>query len=73
MSVPDELSVAGFDDISLAQQIYPALTTVRQPLGAMAERAGRLLLGGAVEDPDNHVVAAELVIRESTGPAPVTH
>ena len=73
VSVPDELSVAGFDDISLAQQIYPALTTVRQPLVAMAERAGRLLLGGAVEDPGNRVVASELVIRESTGPAPVTH
>lgn len=73
VSVPDQLSVAGFDDISLAQQIYPALTTVRQPIVEMAERAGRLLLGDTVEDPERRVVGSELVIRESTGPAPVTH
>ena len=41
VKIPEELSVAGCDDITLAQQIYPALTTIRQPLAAMAEMATR--------------------------------
>ncbi|MEM1174673.1 MAG: LacI family DNA-binding transcriptional regulator [Pseudomonadota bacterium] len=67
--IPDELSVAGCDDISLAQQIYPSLTTVRQPLFEMAEAAARVL----TRDKDEKgilTVPAELKVRESTGPAP---
>ncbi|MDH3904504.1 MAG: LacI family DNA-binding transcriptional regulator [Gammaproteobacteria bacterium] len=73
IKVPDELSVAGFDDIALARQVYPALTTINQPLSAMAEHAAvalieavrgkRTLLG-------TETVPAKLQIRESTGPAP---
>lgn len=71
--VPEELSVAGFDDIALAQQIFPSLTTIKQPLEAMAELAARRLLDGlnerkAAELP--RIVPSTLVIRESTGPAP---
>jgi LacI family transcriptional regulator len=44
IEVPDELSVAGFDDIALARQIYPALTTINQPLSAMAEHAAVALI-----------------------------
>ena len=43
IKIPDELSVAGFDDIPLAQQIYPALTTIRQPVRKMAEAATEIL------------------------------
>lgn len=39
MTVPADLSVCGFDDTALATTIWPALTTVRQPLAEMAERA----------------------------------
>ena len=73
ISVPEELSVAGFDDNSLAQQIYPALTTVRQPLAKMAEQAARALIGdgGKAElEPGSETVPSTLQIRESTGPAP---
>ena len=42
IKVPEQLSVAGCDDIALAQQIYPALTTINQPLAAMADEAVRL-------------------------------
>jgi LacI family transcriptional regulator len=73
IDIPGQLSVAGFDNISLAQQIYPSLTTIHQPLAAMAERAALAL----INDPGNgstlrgkDVVPAKLVIRESTGPAP---
>lgn len=73
ISVPAELSVAGFDDSALAQQIYPSLTTIRQPLASMAEQAATAL----IDDPGNgsslrgtEVVPATLIKRESTGPAP---
>ncbi len=73
IKVPDELSVAGFDDIALARQVYPALTTINQPLSAMAERAAVALIA-SVRDKRPllgiEVVPATLQIRESTGPAP---
>ena len=74
IKVPAELSVAGFDDIPLAQQSYPSLTTIRQPVRQMAEMAVEILMDQvrsrpATEKP--HAVDAVLKIRESTGPAPV--
>ena len=73
LSIPGDLSVAGFDDLPIAGQIWPQLTTVRQPLDEMAKRAASLLIravrGGSAEAM-NRVVDAELVIRNSTGPAP---
>jgi LacI family transcriptional regulator len=73
IDVPGQLSIAGFDDIALARQVYPNLTTIRQPLSAMAERAAKLLIQGHTDQstsPEQEVVPATLRIRESTGPAP---
>lgn len=73
INVPGELSVAGCDDVALAQQIYPALTTLRQPLAAMAERAAMALIGhagGAEELRGADIFAATIQVRESTGPVP---
>lgn len=72
LKVPKDLSVAGFDDIPLAQQIYPALTTIRQPIRKMAEKAAEILMEQVRLQPvasSSPVVNAELRIRESTGPA----
>ena len=72
-AVPEQLSIAGWDDIALARQVYPELTTIRQPLSAMAEQAALALVGHGVdlsERPDTEVVPASLQIRASTGPAP---
>lgn len=73
IKVPAELSVAGCDDIALAQQIFPALTTINQPLAAMSERAVYSVIEkirtGSIED-DNLIVPSSIVVRESTGPAP---
>jgi LacI family transcriptional regulator len=72
ISVPDRLSVAGFDDSALARQVYPALTTIRQPLAAMAERAAQALIGldgSAKEARGMVVVPSRLEVRDSTGPA----
>ena len=44
LKVPDDLSVAGFDDLPFASLIEPHLTTIRQPLQEMAEAAAGLLI-----------------------------
>lgn len=73
IDVPEQLSVAGCDDVALARQIYPALSTIRQPLAAMAEQAALSLIEhsrGNTSLRGTKVFAAPLQIRESTGPAP---
>ncbi len=73
VDVPGELSVAGYDDITLASQVYPSLTTIRQPLTEMAEHATEAIIATARNDepkPATDIVAGELMVRESTGPAP---
>jgi LacI family transcriptional regulator len=73
ISVPEKLSVAGCDDVALAQQIYPALTTIRQPLAAMSERAAATLIEhsrGKFELRGEDIFAGVMQVRESTGPVP---
>jgi len=71
--VPGNLSVVGFDDIALARQVSPTLTTVRQPLVQMAERAALMLIPGAGNSDESlgtEIIPASLQIRESSGPVP---
>ena len=73
LKVPDDLSVAGFDDSALASHVFPALTTIRQPLARIAEQAVQALIGtGETTGPvaGTLIVPSTLVIRDSTGPAP---
>jgi DNA-binding LacI/PurR family transcriptional regulator len=67
LRAPDDLSVVGFDDVPIATWASPPLTTVRQPLAAMAATALRLLLSGSAE-PHHVELATTLVVRRSTGP-----
>jgi len=56
----------------LANQVWPALTTVRKPITAMAAQAAELLLRqlkGEVLEASPHVIASQLTFRQSTGPA----
>ena len=72
LGVPDDLSVAGFDDMPLASQVWPALTTIRQPISAMSAKAAGLLLQqlrGEPEDKTAHVLESSVTFRQSTGPA----
>lgn len=69
MRIPEELSIAGFDDTPLASRMWPPLTTVRQPIREMADQATRLLirkLHGDEEREDLVRFGCELVIRSST-------
>ncbi len=68
VDVPGELSVTGFDDISLANLVVPRLTTVRQPTDELAKRAVTRLLNPTLPSSDE-TVECTLVVRGSTGPA----
>lgn len=73
LSIPGDISIAGFDDSPVARQLWPALTTVRQPVQAMSEAAAGLLLDqlNARGVPISEVsMSTELVLRDSTGPVP---
>ncbi|MEK8105645.1 substrate-binding domain-containing protein [Micromonospora sp. M12] len=51
MAVPQQVSVVGFDDMPIARDVTPALTTVRLPLVDMGVRAMSLVLGAEVPTP----------------------
>ena len=68
IKVPEQLSVAGFDDTALASVVWPPLTTIRQPTRAMGYAAADLLLAGADAPAERREVGYELVVRGSTGP-----
>jgi len=72
LSVPKDVSVCGFDDTPIAHQIYPALTTVRQPTREMGRLAAVELLKAIRERRDGGMVTVPyaLQLRRSTGPAP---
>ncbi len=73
LRVPQDVSVAGFDDIDLAQATSPMLTTVRQPLAEMGRMAVSLLIRLMERhrlDALHVELATELVVRGSTGPVP---
>ncbi len=73
LSVPKDLSVAGFDDIALARLYNPPLTTVRQPLEDMARfvmDVVRKAHDTAPAAPSSIAVAPQLVVRASTGAPP---
>jgi LacI family transcriptional regulator len=62
------VAVIGFDDMPIARDVTPSLTSVRLPLTELGERAMRLALGEAGDEPRLVHVAAELVRRDSTWP-----
>lgn len=74
ISVPDDLSIIGFDDLKLLDYFPIPLTTVRVPKYEMGRRATELLLdqieSGTDGSPEQIVLDAELVVRSSTAPPP---
>ena len=67
ISVPDNLSIIGFDDIDMAAYTIPPLTTIRQPRFELGQRAMHMMLDLlAGKEPENQVVPGELVVRQTT-------
>lgn len=77
LAIPDDISIIGFDDTPIAVKIWPALTTVRQPIALIAEQATERLIA-ALRDPERTdrvsgkatYVEFSVVERNSVGPAP---
>lgn len=72
-TIGQDISIIGFDDTFAASQVYPPLTTIRQPLASMGETALEMLVtllqGRTVLNPRREL-PTELVIRQSTGQVP---
>jgi DNA-binding LacI/PurR family transcriptional regulator len=70
LTVGRDVSVTGFDDVTLAAHSHPPLTTVRQPIYEIGQRVCRMLIrlieGETLEE--RHVILApQLIVRESCG------
>jgi len=77
LNVPEDVSIVGFDDTALATSVWPELTTVKQPIAAMAEAALELLIAdlrrhqaGAPRKFTERVLSHAMIIRESSRPPP---
>jgi LacI family transcriptional regulator len=71
LKIPQDLSVAGFDDSPFAQGVWPRLTTCRQPITGMGAEAVAILINPPIAGaPTERFLDHELVVRESTAPPP---
>lgn len=76
LSLPGDLSVVGFDDIELAEMVWPPLTTVKQPIQELADAAAEILVNvltrkkqpGEAPPLAHRVLPHHVVIRRSTAP-----
>jgi LacI family transcriptional regulator len=66
--VPDDISVVGFDDIAVAADVAPALTTARIPMFEMGQHAVALILRPASDEARTITTTHELIVRASSGP-----
>jgi LacI family transcriptional regulator len=71
LGIPADLAVAGFDDAPIATKIWPPLSTVRQEIEVMAERATEMLVArhhgrGPEDGPVSERIAHRVIVREST-------
>jgi DNA-binding LacI/PurR family transcriptional regulator len=74
LRVPEDISIAGFDDVVGAAGSRPALTTVRQPMLGIGEAAANLVLGiidGDGEPGKKVYLPTELAIRDSVARLPL--
>ncbi|MCF6176359.1 MAG: LacI family transcriptional regulator [Victivallaceae bacterium] len=75
LSIPEDVSIVGYDDSHYGEYNYPPFSTIRQPLKKMSELAMseviRMITEGFPEQPVSHTIPVEIIIRESTGQCPV--
>jgi LacI family transcriptional regulator len=70
LCAPRDVSVAGFDNIALAEHLCPSLTTARIPQREIGELTFEALVFGNEARARDIVIEPELIVRESSGPAP---
>lgn len=69
LSVPGDLSLIGFDDLSIARLTHPPLSTVRMPIYEAAALAARRLVDTSEVPAKVLIPAPELIVRSSCAPA----
>jgi LacI family transcriptional regulator len=70
LSIPGDIKIIGFDDVSIASQLDPPLTTIRQPIQGMGARAVEMLINLVQHTESGHsqiIMQPELVVRGSCG------
>jgi DNA-binding LacI/PurR family transcriptional regulator len=72
LNLPEDLSIAGFDDIEIASYVVPALTTIRQPAYEMGKLGAELLFQCMTRPgkPVRQMLETQLIVRDSTTSAP---
>jgi len=73
ISIPNQLTVTGFDNAPASRYIWPSLTTIKQPITEMAVEATRILIRSIRRKPIESLsvtIKDELIVRESSAPAP---
>lgn len=72
LSVPEDISVMGFDDVNISSLVVPSLTTIHQPLFKIGVRAAQRLIEiiekKEPSEPTFDIIDAKIVERNSTGP-----
>ncbi len=70
LRIPEDISVTGFDNVRLSQFCYPALTTVHIPRDQIGQNICEVLIPNMETMLEHEIlIAPELVVRDSTGPA----
>jgi DNA-binding LacI/PurR family transcriptional regulator len=70
LTIPEDIAIVGFDDVSIAQYMDPALTTIRLPANQIGKKAGELslrLINHGSSETEGHLLPTELIIRSSCG------
>ncbi len=70
LTIPDDIAIVGFDDVSIAQYMEPVLTTIRLPAYQIGRQVGELslqLINHGISETGGHLLPTELIIRSSCG------
>jgi LacI family transcriptional regulator len=71
LDIPAGISVTGFDDTPMSEIVWPPLTTIRQPIKELTERAVHLLVENRINDGVRYeALPFELIVRDSTAAPP---
>lgn len=70
LSVPNDISIVGYDDFQIAARVWPPLTTIHTPTRRIGRMAAEKLMGHEASDSAPEAHLPTLVVRQSSGPAP---
>lgn len=77
LNLPDDMALAGFDDIPMARYVTPALTTVHVDIAQLGRRAVEVVVGAIEGEQDragrSELISTSLVVRESCGAQRARH